>query len=517
VQRRGFLKVGLGAGSLFLPLPYAWLWGQSEGTVQLLRAPKLALVMGNGGYKDAPTLKNAVNDAKAMAEALAALKFNVTLKMDADRKEMLAAIRNYTQTVEATQCVGLYYFAGHGLQLAWRNYLLPVDASIDKVEDVGKQGVDVDSLMKRLSRAANPMNVVILDACRENPFGRSFRSRAKGLSQMDAPQRTLLAYATSPGNVASDGEGANGLYTENLLREMKAPEAKIEDVFKRVRLGVRLKSNGAQIPWESTSLEEDFWFMPPDKLRALSEEDKEKEFRAELALWEKIRGAKDPGPFEGYLRRYPSGKFTELAQARLERVLKAKGEKKVEIVDSEGNPFTKGSATANMNPRLGDTYTYRVTHMRTGTEKETYSSTVVKVTDDEVYYSGGLVTDRLGNALRLRDGRSYSANQFLPLEFVVGKRWTTRYTVTAPNGRKGEAEMQARVLARERVTVPAGTFNTFRIEWNSRRLNADGSTVTHAWFAPDKVRRPVRREEVRTLSGKERSAERTELVAYKQS
>jgi uncharacterized caspase-like protein len=515
--RRDILKAGLGTGALFLPQPWAWVWAQSDGALRLLKAPKLALVIGNGRYKDAPVLKNAPNDATAIAEALKALRFNVTLVLDAGRKEMQAAMRDYGQTVEASKGVGLFYFAGHGLQLAWRNYLLPVDAAIDKPEDVKGQGVDVDGLVKRLDKAANPMNVIILDACRENPFAKDFRARAKGLSQMDAPRHTLLAYATSPGNVASDGEGANGLYTENLLREMKVPEAKIEDVFKRVRLGVRLKSNGAQIPWESTSLEEDFWFQPPASLQKPGEEGRERAFQEELALWEKARGAKDPAPFEAYLRRYPSGSFSELAQARLDRALARRGEKKVGIASAEGNPYTQGSAVADMNPRLGDTYTYRATDMRTGVEKEVYSSTVEKITDDEVYYSGGLVTDRLGNALRQRDGRSYSANQFLPLEFAVGKRWSTRYTVTWPNGRKGEAEMEARVLSRERVTVPAGTFNAFKIEWDNRRLNADGRTLTHAWFAPDKVRRPLRREEVRTQNGKELSAERVELVSYKQA
>ena len=120
---------------------------------------------------------------------------------------------------------------------------------------------DLNVLLQGLTRANNPMNVVILDACRDSPFGRRVPVEQKGLSQFDAPPGSLLAYATSPGNVASDGEGANGLYTENLLRELKVPEAKIEDVFKRVRLNVRRRSNGQQIPWESTSLEEDFYNM----------------------------------------------------------------------------------------------------------------------------------------------------------------------------------------------------------------------------------------------------------------
>ena len=104
------------------------------------------------------------------------------------------------------------------------------------------------------------MNIIILDACRDNPFGKKLPTEQKGLSQFDAPPNSLLCYATAPGNVASDGGGTNGLFTENLLREMRNPEAKIEDVFKRVRLKVRLASKGQQIPWESTSLEEDFYF-----------------------------------------------------------------------------------------------------------------------------------------------------------------------------------------------------------------------------------------------------------------
>ncbi|HEY5638176.1 MAG TPA: caspase family protein, partial [Burkholderiales bacterium] len=307
------------AGSLFLPVPWAWVWAQSgkeglEGALKLVKAPKLALVIGNSKYKDAPELKNPANDAKGVGEALKAAGFAVTTKLDTGKEELIQAIRDYVNGMEKQKAVGLFYFAGHGVQLAWRNYMLPVDAVIDKIDDVAKQSVDIARLMEGLTKAGNPMNVIILDACRENPFGKDFKVEHKGLSQMDAPTHTILAYATSPGNVASDGDGANGLYTENLLREMKVKEAKIEDVFKRVRLGVRRKTNGAQIPWESTSLEDDFWFLPPAELKKLSEEEKEEAFTVELALWEKIAEAKDAAPFEDYLRRYPSGRFAELAQ-----------------------------------------------------------------------------------------------------------------------------------------------------------------------------------------------------------
>ena len=142
---------------------------------------------------------------------------------------------------------------------------------IDTIADIPKQGVEVNALLEGLTKAANPMNVIILDACRDNPFGSLKGVDQKGLSQMDAPPNTIISYATAPGNVASDGEGENGLYTENFLREVKVAEAKVEDVFKRVRLNVRRKSNGAQLPWDSSSLEDDFYFIPPKELRKLSD------------------------------------------------------------------------------------------------------------------------------------------------------------------------------------------------------------------------------------------------------
>ena len=211
---------------------------------------------------------------------------------------MAAAVQSHVAEVAKRKSVGLFYYAGHGVQLAWRNYMLPVDAEVETIADIQRQGVEVNSLLEGLGRAGTAMNVIILDACRDNPFGHLQGVDQKGLSQMDAPRDTLLAYATSPGHVASDGAGTNGLYTENLLREIAVREAKIEDVFKRVRLGVRRQSNGAQIPWESTSLEDDFYFIPPSRTVEPSETEKSRRFDEELALWQKIRGATDPAPLE---------------------------------------------------------------------------------------------------------------------------------------------------------------------------------------------------------------------------
>jgi hypothetical protein len=516
--RRNVLREGLAAGSLFLPVPYAWVWAQSEGTIKLLKAPKIALVVGNGKYKDAPELKNPPNDAKAMGEALKGAGFEVMMKLDTGREELVSAIRDYVHVIEQKKCVGLFYFAGHGVQLAWRNYMLPIDAVIDKIDDMAKQAVDIERLMEGLTKAANPMNVIILDACRENPFGKDFRVEHKGLSQMDAPNLTLLAYATSPGNVASDGEGANGLYTENLLREIRVPEAKIEDVFKRVRLNVRRKTNGAQIPWESTSLEEDFWFIPPKELKKLSESEKQQAFDQELKLWESIRDLKTPAPLEDYLRRFPSGEYTELAQLQLDKVLEQQGEKRVVVQSQAGNPYSHGYARLDTNYKARDYYEYQVLDARSKAYEGKERQEVSAVTDDEVQFSNGRVVDLMGNTRRLKTGHRYTDNQNAPVEFYVGRKWTTKYRSFPPNMPdrvRVMIEMEYRIPLREKLKVPAGTFECFKVEGRGFGTNPRGqfNLKLDFWYAPETVRRAIAFERFGTPEGDKRE----ELVSFKQS
>ena len=514
-HRRSIVKAGLAAGSLFLPLPYAWVWAQqSEGALKLVRVPKIALVIGNTKYPEAP-LKNPGNDAKGIAEELQKLGFKVNLKLDAGRNDMIEAIRAFGAELGKKKGVGVFYYAGHGAQLAWKNYLIPVDADIEKLEDMQTKTVELNSLLEGIVKAQNPMNVIILDACRDNPFGSKVNTQQKGLSQFDAPPDSLLAYATSPGNTAADGDGANGLYTENLLREIKVPEARIEDVFKRVRLAVRRKTEGQQIPWESTSLEEDFWFIPPKEIRRLSEEEQERLFKEELALWERIKESKTPAPLEDYLRRYPSGNYSELAQLQLERVLARQGEKKIQIASAAGNPFTKGSAFTRI-ANVGDTYTYRVIGIITKTVKPDYSVTVTQVTDTEVIHDSGLITDLLGNQLRSRFGNVNSPTQLVPQEFAVGKRWSSRYTVTDRKGATFNSEQDFRIVAREMIEVPAGTFNAFLIDGRGRNTNPAGPVefTVRRWYVPE-FQRPVVREQIDRRGDKVTFAERLELMSYK--
>jgi WD40 repeat protein len=222
---------------------------------------RLALVIGNSSYKTGP-LTNPVNDARAMAVRLQQLGFAVVKKENASREEMMTAVRDFG-TQLANGGVGLFYYAGHGVQSKGTNFLVPVDADIRNEDELSTRAYNANEVLEKMDSAKNRINVVILDACRDNPFARSFRSGARGLAGMDqTPSGTLVAYATSPGSTASDGTGANGLYTEQLLQEMAQPGVKLEDVFKRVRVGVKERSEGKQLPWEMSSVTGDFYFNP---------------------------------------------------------------------------------------------------------------------------------------------------------------------------------------------------------------------------------------------------------------
>lgn len=220
---------------------------------------RVALIIGNGSYDNAP-LANPVNDASDMAAALKKLGFTVILKKNADIEMMEEAIEDFGNRLKKGG-VGLFYYAGHGIQAYGSNYLIPVGAKIKKESDIKYRAIDAGRILDEMGNAGNDMNIFILDACRDNPFNRSFRSAGRGLSIISAaPRGTFITYSTSPGNVAADGKGRNSPYTESLLKHISTPGLPIEHVFKRVRQDLGGKTKGQQIPWELSSLSGDFYF-----------------------------------------------------------------------------------------------------------------------------------------------------------------------------------------------------------------------------------------------------------------
>ncbi len=276
--------------------------------------PRHALVIGNAAYKT-ERLDNSVNDARAMGSTLRALGFNVAQLEDASRNQMFEAIRVFGDRIKAGS-VGLFYYAGHGVQVKGRNYLLPVDSGIEREDEVVHHAIDIAQVLEKMEVAKNPVNIVILDACRDNPFVPATRSTARGLAPLDAPVGTLIAFATAPGAKASDGTGSkHGVYTQHLLSHMKEPTLKVEEVFKRVRAGVRQDTAGRQIPWEHSSLVGDFYFVPRSP-GPVAVNDKAEEQQ----LWGAVQNGGNVSDYRAYLERYPNGEHAAAAQAQVANV-----------------------------------------------------------------------------------------------------------------------------------------------------------------------------------------------------
>lgn len=298
---------------------------------------RIALVIGNGAYTSAPALKNPPNDAREMAATLKALGFDVSSGVNVSQREMKRLIREFGQKLKAGGN-GLFYYAGHGVQARGRNYIIPIDADIQSEADVEDSGVDVALVLNYMDDAQNGLNIVILDACRNNPFARSFRSASEGLAQVDAPTGTLIAYATAPGRVAADGAGENGLYTSELLKAMRLQGLSATDMFMQVRAEVMKKTGNKQVPWEASSLVGAFYFGGGPTNSSLlnagpgnttSGETKFDVAAFEYSYWETIKNSSSADEFKAYLTKYPEGQFSALAKVKI---------KNLEVVTKPADP-----------------------------------------------------------------------------------------------------------------------------------------------------------------------------------
>jgi carboxyl-terminal processing protease len=255
---------GLLAAAAVVP---AWAYDVASGET------RTALIIGNATYRESP-LRNPVNDAEAVAAALKPLGFQVILRQNTTQKELLEAMREFSRQAAKSQ-VRLFYYAGHGVQLRGRNYLMPVDAEVQTEDDITQRGADVTELLERLATMPNGVNLVVLDACRNNPFmpsvaqladSRRIRTRglgpqAAGLAPLQAPSGTLIAFSTAPGSVAIDNPlQKNSVYTKHLLANLRTPGMPIERLFKQVRVAVAQETQQQQVPWETSSLMGEFCF-----------------------------------------------------------------------------------------------------------------------------------------------------------------------------------------------------------------------------------------------------------------
>ena len=245
----------------------------------------------------------------------------MTLRTNADTRQMRAAIREFAQNLKRGG-IGLFYFAGHGVQSRnGRNYLIPVGADLKEEFELEDEAVDANRVLAGMEEAGNRVNIVILDACRNNPFARSWRSAAGGLAQMSAPTGSFVGFATAPGSVAADGSGRNGIYTKHLLESLREGDPDIDRVFTRVTAAVAKETGNKQVPWKSSSLTGDFYFRPPagGSAQAVSAPSVAALDPAaiELALWDNVKDSKSAEELNAYLGQFPTGRFAALAKARL--------------------------------------------------------------------------------------------------------------------------------------------------------------------------------------------------------
>ena len=271
-----------------------------------------------------------------MTAALRHLGFEVIAIEEANHHKMQEAVMQFAEQLGAGD-TGLFYYAGHGIQVNGSNYLIPLGAKIKSELSTRFEAIEVGDVLDAMENAGNKLNFVILDACRNNPFERRLRGQSRGLAAIDAAAGTLIAYATAPGSVAADGDGANGLYTESLLSALATPGLTAEQVFKRVRIEVLDGSHGQQVPWESSSLTGEFIF----NVEVNATVNVTPSINTEALFWESIRDSNNLDDFRAYLARYPEGIFSGLAANRL-------GQPTVASVQPDGVSWTgrwKGEAS----------------------------------------------------------------------------------------------------------------------------------------------------------------------------
>ncbi len=279
-------------------------------------AERVALVIGNASYADAPLL-NPVNDARAIDKRLTELGFRVTRLENASRDQMASAIIDFGASL-GPNTAGLFYYAGHGIQARGRNYLIPAKTNMSSERDVRARAVEIDDVLEEIRLAGNRVNFVILDACRDNPFEQRTRGGSRGLAPVQAASGTLIAYATKPGAVASDGDGKNGTYTAAFLKALDEPGLNEDQLFKRVAALVESKTRGEQTPWREGSLKGDFVFnINAPSTITVQPAQSANERTVEVAYWNSISNSDNPADFKAYLADYPEGRFARLARNRL--------------------------------------------------------------------------------------------------------------------------------------------------------------------------------------------------------
>jgi uncharacterized caspase-like protein len=307
--------------AFFLILVMAPAWAaegdRNLGVARAQDGQRVALVVGNSAYQQGP-LRNPVNDARAMAARLRNLGFDVILREDLRTREIGGVYREFRGKISPGG-VALVFYAGHGVQFKGQNYFPAVDSDIASEEDVPLQSLNLGTLLDNMEEAKAGVSLVLLDACRDNPFARRFRSGSRGLAKVEAASGTLIHYATKPGSVAADGDGRNGTYTEALLELIGEPGVPVEMLLKRVANRVVDKTGGKQEPWVEGSLRGEFYFNTRGAAATPVPSAPAPQADAETVFWSEVKANGTREYLEAYLSQYPQGRYQALAKLELRK------------------------------------------------------------------------------------------------------------------------------------------------------------------------------------------------------
>ncbi|MBI2253968.1 MAG: SUMF1/EgtB/PvdO family nonheme iron enzyme [Proteobacteria bacterium] len=372
---------------------------------------RVALVIANSDYGDMGRLKNPANDGRLLAKTLEGLGFAVDLVLDGDQRAMKRAIKNFGMKLRKSGLdgIGLFYYAGHGLQVGGENYLIPIGAQIESEGDVEIEAVAAGSILSQMQYAGNAVNLVFLDACRNNPLTRGFRSVEKGLARVEAPRGSFVGYSTAPGEVATDGDGENSPYALALAEELGKPGISVDTAHRNVRSKVLTETHEMQTPWDSSSLigEVVLAAATPEVATAApavaapgTGSDKEALF------WESIKDSQDPEEFAAYLEQYPNGTFARLAHGKMAKLSNA------------GAPSIEQSTAPAPEPpadrvvELDATYVARQS-ANIRSEPSTLAKIIGRLKEDDAVTVTGKVQDKDWYRVSLAKDTGYVSSQLL--------------------------------------------------------------------------------------------------------
>lgn len=509
---------------LFLLFLSTWCIPLLAAMGEVTPSRRVAFIVGNKNYlPPRRVLDNPINDANAIAQLFQKAGFEVKSYLDTDLDTLQKITTEFEKVANDDNLeLVVFYYAGHGFEYNSHNYITPVSAKIKTPTDIENQVIDVNDIFKNVKHQRNKSYLFILDACRSYPNNNRIDKDfiLKNLAPSYAPSGGLFAYSTNSGYVAQDDGEKNSIYTEHLLKELSIPGRPLETVLKLVRINVRIQTNGVQIPWERVALEREIIIFPTkENIKSQEQQDGE---------WESLKGSNDYQKVAAFLHQYPLGKNSESAQHLLIYLLdKKEGQPKAKYKlvrssakasDEVPNPPVADFNELKRNYTVGDIARYNeINHLDDTTKEFKLQVTEVDDKNRRIFYNDGeFVSDLMGNITTNQRGSLDTPRQFYPADIYVGKKWMTSFKQSRPDGKVFDFYYHLEVVARETITVPAGTFDTFRIEAKGYNETVRAPMERTIWIAPGINADIVHETRVRFKSGRWDQNDRRELIELKQ-